>query len=291
MPARGDMRDHSKLAGTVINQQEATYTHEDTILYALALGFGADPVDDKQLRYVYEENLRALPTLAMVLAYPGFWMKQPEYGFDWKQVLHAEETVEIHHPIPAEGTLAGETVVEEVVDRGAEKGCFVYLRKELTSIDGKTPIATVISNTLARGDGGFGGTNTPRSRMPGPPEREPDVICDLPTLPQAALIYRLCGDMNPLHASPRIAANAGFERPILHGRCTMGVAMHALLRSCCDYEAERLQSMQVRFSAPFLPGDTLRTEIWREGEITFFRSSSLERGVTVLSNGSARIAN
>ena len=95
MPARGDMRDHSKLAGTVINQQQATYTHEDTILYALALGFGTDPVDDKQLRYVYEENLRALPTLAVVLAYPGFWMKQPEYGFDWKQVLHAEETVEI----------------------------------------------------------------------------------------------------------------------------------------------------------------------------------------------------
>ena len=282
------MKDHSKLTGQIIDQRDATYTKEDTILYALALGFGADPVDEKQLRYVYEDDLEALPTLAMIIAYPGFWMKNPEYGFEWQKVLHAEETVEIHAPMPVEGTLAGETVVEEVVDRGAEKGCFVYLRKELRDTQGKT-IATVVSNTLARGDGGFGGASKPRERMPGPPDRAPDHVCDLPTLPQSALIYRLCGDMNPLHADPKIASNAGFQRPILHGRCTMGVAMHALVRSCCDYEASRLKSMQVRFSAPFLPGETLRTEIWRNGDTVNFRSSAVERDVVVLNNGSARI--
>ena len=282
------MKDHNTLAGRTIDKSDATYTKEDTILYALALGFGADPVDEKQLRYVYEDGLEALPTLAMVIAYPGFWMKRPEYGFEWQKVLHAEETVEIHAPLPIEGMLAGETVVEEVVDRGAEKGCFVYLRKELKNAKGNA-VATVMSTTLARGDGGFGGPNKPRERMPGPPDRAPDAVCELPTLPQSALLYRLCGDMNPLHADPKIAADAGFERPILHGRCTMGVAMHALLRSCCDYEASRLKSMQVRFSAPFLPGETLRTEIWRNGDAVQFRSSAVERDVVVLNIGSARI--
>lgn len=282
------MKDHSKLVGAVINEQQHTYTINDTILYALALGIGADPLDERQLRYVYEDGLETLPTQSMVIAYPGFWMRDPAYGFTWQQVLHAEESIEIHHAIPVEGTLTGRTVIEDVVDRGADKGCFVYLRKELTTADG-TAIATVVSNTLARADGGFGGSGQPHARMPGPPERDPDVVCDLATLPHAALLYRLCGDMNPLHADPKIAASAGFERPILHGRCTMGVAMHALIKSCCDYQASRLKSMQLRFSAPFLPGETLRTEIWQERESVFFRSAALERDLVVLSNGNARI--
>jgi acyl dehydratase len=282
------MKDHSALKGTVINRESATYTVNDTMLYALAIGLGADPVDQRQLRYVYEENLQALPTLALVIAYPGFWMRDPKYGFDWQKVLHAEESLIIHQPLPVAGTLHGETIIEEVVDRGADKGCFVYLRKELTATDG-TPIATVISNTAARGDGGFGGTAKPRPPLPAPPDRAPDHICDLPTLPQQALLYRLTGDMNPLHGDPVIARNAGFERPILHGRCTLGVAMHALLRSVCDYDAQRLRELNVRFSAPFLPGETLRTEIWRDNETVYFRASALERGVVVLNNGTARV--
>ena len=282
------MKDHSRLTGRVIDQRKASYTKEDTILYALALGLGSDPTHKQQLRYVYETKLTALPTMAMVIAYPGFWMKHPEYGFEWQKVLHAEETVELHGAIPPEGTLYGKTIVEEVVDRGEEKGCFVYLRKSLRDEKGKI-IATVLSNTLARGDGGFGGASKSRERLPGPPERAPDHICDLPSLPQSALLYRLCGDMNPLHADPEVAINAGFERPILHGRCTMGIAMHAILRTCCDYEAERIKSMQVRFSAPFLPGETLRTEIWLEDSIAYFRSTALERGVIVLNSGSSRI--
>lgn len=283
------MTDHSRLVGETIDEQQHDYTVNDTILYALSLGFGADPVDGRQLRYVYEEGLQTLPTQAMVIAYPGFWMKKPEYGFTWQKVLHAEETIEIHAPIPVEGTVTGRTVVEDVVDRGAEKGCFVYLRKTLESADG-TPLATVVSNTLARADGGFGGGGAPRPKMPGPPDREPDAICDLPTLPQAALIYRLCGDMNPLHADPDVARGAGFERPILHGRCTMGVALHALVRTCCDYDASRIAAMQLRFSAPFLPGETLRTAIWREGGALHFESRALERDVTVLSHGRATLA-
>lgn len=283
------MKNHAALEGTVVNAQDATYTVNDTILYALGVGLGADPVDERQLRYVYEDGLVALPTLALVLAYPGFWMRDPQYGFEWQQVLHAEESLELHAPIPVCGTVHGETIIEQVVDRGADKGCFVYLRKELTAADG-TRIATVTSNTLARGDGGFGGPAKPRPPLPATPERAPDVVCDLPTLPQQALIYRLSGDLNPLHADPAIARGAGFARPILHGRCTLGVAMHAILRQCCAYDATRLRSLNVRFSAPFLPGETLRTEIWQDGERAWFRASALERNVVVLSNGSARIA-
>ncbi|MEQ8659765.1 MAG: MaoC family dehydratase, partial [Gammaproteobacteria bacterium] len=141
-----------------------------------------------------------------------------------------------------------------------------------------------------RGDGGFGGGGKAHAPMAAPPDRNPDMVCDLPTSPQAALLYRLCGDMNPLHADPKVAAAAGFARPILHGRCTMGIAMHALIRSCCDYDATRLRSMQLRFSAPFLPGETLRTEIWREHDSVHFRASAVERAVVVLSNGNARIS-
>lgn len=283
------MKNHAALVGQVIDARTHTYDVADTILYALGIGLGAEATDLRQLRYVYEEGLTALPTLALVIAYPGFWMREPRYGFTWQQVLHAEEAFEIHRPLPVAGTVHGETVVEDVVDRGAGKGCFVYLRKTLRLEDG-TLLATVTSNTLARADGGFGGGGAPRAAMPAPPERPADVVCDLSTLPQQALVYRLSGDMNPLHADPAIARAAGFERPILHGRCTLGVAVHALLRTCCDYDAARLRALAVRFTAPFLPGETLRTEIWRDGADLRFRASALERGVVVLNNGSARLA-
>ena len=286
------MKDHSKLIGQVIDQQDTQISFKDTILYALSLGLSANPQDEKQLKYTYEENLETLPGMSMVLAYPGFWISQPEYGFEWQKVLHAEESFEIHNPIPPEAKLFGKTTIESIVDRGAEKGCFIYSKKELFLKDKKTLLATVMSNTLARGDGGFANgsgdqkkTNTTLSI----PDRRPDITCDLPTLAQSALIYRLCGDLNPLHADPKVARVAGFEAPILHGRCTMGVAMHAIIKTCCDYDAKRLRSMQVRFSAPFMPGETLRTEIWQEDNSLLFRATSVERGVVVLNNGGAQI--
>ena len=283
------MQDHSQLTGQVIHEQTVDVTIKDTLLYALALGFGADPLDQRQLQYVYEEGLRSLPGMAMIVAYPGFWMRDPRYGFEWQKVLHAEESIEIHHPLPVAGRVRGQTVIEDVIDRGAEKGCFVYLRKSLYD-DNDNLLASVVSNTLARGDGGFGGGGAPRPPMAKPPERDADLVCDLPTLPQSALLYRLCGDMNPLHADPAVAQGVGFDAPILHGRCTMGVAQHALIRSCCDYDASRLRSMQLRFSAPFMPGETLRTEIWQDGENVQFRSTAVERDVVVLNNGNALIA-
>jgi acyl dehydratase len=282
--------DYKLLVNKVVDERDSRFRVEDTMLYALALGVGADPMDRRQLRYVYEDGLEALPCMSLVLGYPGFWLKDPQYQVDWTKVLHAEEAFEIHAPLPVAGSVRGRTAITAIVDRGADKGAFIYTRKEVRNKADDTLLATVNSVTLARGDGGFGGPSGPRPEPIDIPDRQPDLVCDLPTLPQQALLYRLCGDLNPLHADPAIAQGAGFERPILHGRCTMGIAQHALIRSCCDYQASRLRAMQVRFSAPFLPGETLRTAMWREADRVYFTATALERGVTVLNNGLARIA-
>lgn len=279
------------LVGKVVDERTTSYRVNDTLLYALATGFGADPLDTDELRYVYEENLLALPCMSLVLGYPGFWLKQPEYAVDWPRVLHAEESFEMHAPLPVAGTVIGRTEITAVVDRG-DKGAFIHSRKEVRLAGDGTLLATVRSLSVARGDGGCGSAGRVDSPPIGavPSLRAPDHVCDLPTLPQQALLYRLCGDLNPLHADPAVAAAAGFERPILHGRCTMAVAQHALIRHCCNYDATRLRSMRVRFTAPFLPGETLRTRIWRDGTALHFDAASVERGVTVLGQGLATLA-
>ncbi|MEM7468314.1 MAG: MaoC/PaaZ C-terminal domain-containing protein [Pseudomonadota bacterium] len=284
------MTDHQALVGESIKRIEATYDIRDSILFALGLGFGSDPTNEKELAFVYEENLLTLPTMSLVVGYPGFWMREPDYGFQWEKVLHAEEELIIHEPLPPAATLVGETFVDEVVDRGKDKGVFVYTRKELTDAETGKQYSTVVSNSLARGDGGFGGPSEPRPKPPAMPDGNPDHVCDLATLPQLALIYRLSGDMNPLHADPAVARGVGFERPILHGRCTMGVAQRAILKSCCNYDPSRIKSMRVRFSAPFLPGETLRTEIWESGDQIHFRAHALERDILVLNNGLVTLA-
>lgn len=283
------MRDPLGLVGRTVDEREARFSRADTCLYALATGLGSDPLDARQLRYVWEEDLQALPAMSLVLAYPGFWLKDPQYGVDWTKVLHAEEGLEIHAPLPAEGTVRGRTTVTRIIDRGADKGALVYSSREVRHGRDDTLLATIESCTLLRGDGGFGGPSGP---LPPPvvmPGRAPDAVCDLSSLPQQALLYRLCGDFNPLHADPAVARQAGFDRPILHGRCTLAIAQHALLRLCCGYEASRLRHMRVRFTAPFFPGETLRTLVWREGSTLLFSAEAVERGVKVLDQGTATI--
>jgi acyl dehydratase len=283
------MIDYKTLIGKTIDQRETSYRVEDTQLYAVALGFGADPTDERQLKYVYERALEALPCMSLVLGYPGFWLKDPVYQVDWPKVLHAEEAFDIHCPLPPAGTVLARTVVTDIIDRGADRGAFIYSTKDIHDKASGALLASVKSVTVARGDGGFGGPSAAKSQSIAIPERAPDVVCDLPSLPQQALLYRLCGDLNPLHADPVVARGVGFDRPILHGRATMGIAQHALLKSCCDYQAARLTSMRVRFSSPFYPGETLRTSIWQDGEQVFFTAASVERGVVVLNNGVAVI--
>ncbi|HJN45915.1 MAG TPA: MaoC/PaaZ C-terminal domain-containing protein [Vicinamibacterales bacterium] len=270
---------------------EQTYTEKDTMLYALGVGVGADPLDEGQLPFVFEEpELVALPTMAAVLGTSGFWFRDPATGVDWKQVLHGEQGIELHRPLPAATTVLAQTRVTEVIDKGEGRGALIYSRREIRDKHSGEPLATLSSTTVARGNGGFGGPATAQPRPHTLPEREPDAVCDLPTVPQAALVYRLSGDPNPLHADPAVARAAGFNAPILHGLCTLGIAGHAVLRTCCDYDPARFGSLQLRFSAPVYPGETIRTEMWRDGEVVSFRSLALERNVTVLNNGRVELA-
>ncbi|MEE9273924.1 MAG: MaoC family dehydratase N-terminal domain-containing protein, partial [bacterium] len=184
------------------------YSRKDTILYALGLGLGADPVDPGQLGFVYEESLRALPTMAAVLAGPGLWFRDPRFGVDWKRVLHGEQGITLHKPLPPEGELIGRPRIREILDKG-EKGALIYGEREIRNGGSGELLATVRSTTFARGGGGFGGKSGPTPPVHELPEGAPEETCDLPTLPQSALIYRLSGDANPLHADPGVAREAG----------------------------------------------------------------------------------
>ncbi|MGM0585133.1 MAG: MaoC/PaaZ C-terminal domain-containing protein [Pseudomonadota bacterium] len=281
--------DYERLKARDFAPVTQSYTARDTILYALGLGLGADPMDESQLKFVFEEaeGFAALPTMPVVMAGPGFWVREPDSGVTWQQVLHGEQGLEIHAPLPAEGMVIGRTRIDEIIDKGPGKGALIYLAREIEDATSGKRLATAYQTTFARADGGFGGPSGPVKPVHRLPEREPELAVDLPTLPQAALIYRLSGDPNPLHASPAVAREAGFERPILHGLCTYGVAGRAILEACCGWEPARLKRLDVRFSSPVYPGETIRTEIWRDGAEVSFRARVVERDVVVLNNGYA----
>jgi len=281
--------DYEKLINWKIPEVAQQFTRRDTMLYALGVGLGADPCDASELKFVYEQNLQALPTMAIILGYPGPWHAHPDTGITRSHVVHGEQSFVIHRPLPVEGEIAGLTKVTGVVDKGKDKGALVMTECTVRDKAGGNTLCTLTSTSFCRADGGFGGPSGP-ARTPHPiPATPPDAVCDLPTLPQAALIYRLSGDYNPLHAEPAAAQKAGYPRPILHGRCTFSVAGHAILKTCCGYDPARFRSMAGRFSSPVYPGETIRTEIWRNGSIVSFRSTVPARGVTVLNNGRAEI--
>jgi acyl dehydratase len=281
---------YDNLLALKIPEVEHSYSEKDAILYALGLGFGMDPMNEEELAFVYEKNLKALPTFALVLGYSPYWLRNPQSGVDWLKVVHGEQGFVLHRPLPPRGTVIGRTRIVEVIDKGAGKGALVYSERKVIDKATGEPVATLNQTTFCRGDGGFGG---PKREAPTPhaiPERPPDLVCGLPTRPEMALIYRLSGDVNPLHAEPAVAKAAGFPRPILHGLATFGVAGHALLKSVCGYDPGRLRSMAGRFSAPVFPGETIRTEIWRDGAVASFRSSVVGREAVAINNGRAEVA-
>ena len=278
---------YDKLLALKIPEVEHSYGEKDTILYALGAGLGMNSMSEDELAFVYEKNLKALPTFALVLGYSPYWLRNPESGVDWLKVVHGEQGFVLHRPIAPRGIVVGRTRIVEVVDKGEGKGALVYSERTVVDKATREPVATLKQTTFCRGDGGFGG---PKRDTPPPhpiPERAPDLICDLPTRQEMALIYRLSGDVNPLHAEPAFARAAGFPRPILHGLATFAVAGHALLKSVCGYDPARLTAMAGRFSAPVFPGETIRTEMWRDAGVISFRSRAVERDVIAINNGRA----
>ena len=278
--------DPEKLLNREFGTIRDTYTEKDCILYALGVGMGLDPLDEECLKFVYEDGLKILPSQSVIMAHPGFWAKEEDTGVDWVKVLHAGQEIIFHNPIPPSATVEATTRITEVTDKGERVGALINSERIVSDIKTGMEICTLITTILARGDGGFSGERKTSAFKPDViPMRDPDDICDLPTLPQQALLYRLSGDFNPLHASPTVARNAGFKAPILHGLCTFGVMTHALIKMCCDYDPSRFKRMRLRFSAPVYPGETIRTEIWHNDNEIAFRCKSLEQGKIVINNG------
>jgi acyl dehydratase len=280
---------YEKLLALDIPPVEHSYGPKDVMLYALGLGLGQDPLNENELAFVYEKNLKVLPTFALVQGYSPYWLRNPATGVNWTKVVHGEQGLKLHKPVMTEGHVIGKTRIVEAIDKGEGKGALVFSERKVTDKASGELLATLTQTTFCRADGGFGG---PKREAPGPhavPERSPDIVCDLPTRPEMALIYRLSGDINPLHAEPEFAKAAGFPRPILHGLATFGVAGHALLKSVCGYDPARLAAIAGRFSAPVYPGETIRTEIWRDGAVASFRARVVERDVVAINNGRAEI--
>lgn len=268
---------------------QQTYAEKDVMLYALGLGVGSQPTDPAHLQFTYEKGLKVLPTMAVVLAHPGPWAFNPDLGIDAVKMLHGEQGLTIHRPIPVTGSVIGRSRVREVIDRGAAKGAMLYYEREIIDAADQSPIATVRQTLVCRGNGGFGG---PEMAVPPPhsmPTRAADLVYDVQTLPQIALIYRLSGDYNPLHADPEFAKKAGFPKPILHGLATYGLGGRAILEGVCKSDPSRLKSFDVRFTSPAYPGDTVRTELWVDGATVSVRAKALERDVVIMDNGRAEI--
>ncbi len=270
--------------------QRLTYTDKDTILYALSVGVGADPLDPHQLRLTYEKGLAALPTMAAVLAHPGMWVAEPQFEVNYLKLLHGEQNLTVHHPLPAAGELEASYRVVAVVDKGAEKGSLAYFEKQLTDVATGRLLCTVSSTLFLRADGGAGSFGTPPAALPSAPSAQVEFSDELTTTIGAALLYRLNGDRNPIHVDPAAAAKAGFNRPILHGLCTYGAVGYMLTRTVCGHDPSRLRSLGVRFSSPVYPGETVRIEGQRSADGVHFEATVPARNQKVLTNGYARIA-
>lgn len=264
-----------------------SYGARDAITYALSVGAGAWIEGGKSKQVVLDTmGPTVLPSYCVDLCHPGFWLADPRTTVDATRNLHAEEYFEVFGPLPACGKVTGRTRIVDVVDKGAEKGALVYLEKEVRDDSNGQLLARTRRTLLLRGDGGYEGpSGTPRP-APDFPQGSPDLVRLITTRPDQAFLYRLNGDVNPLHVEESIAKKAGFDRPIMHGLCTFGIAATTAFFELAGGDATRFRSFGARFTAPMYPGETLRIEMWRCGAL---RAFAHERDVLVLSFGKAEI--
>ncbi|MES2538338.1 MAG: MaoC/PaaZ C-terminal domain-containing protein [Pseudomonadota bacterium] len=270
-----------------IPRKPHVYTERDAILYALGVGLGQDPLDAGQLPYVYEQQLRALPMFSLVLAHPGFWINDPGLELNWANALHTEQYLTVLKPLKPSGRVAGDYRISGIADRGAERGATLYIEKILTDLDSGEVVARLTSGLLCRKDGGCGNHGEVPEQLSATPDSAPDATIEWHIDSNAALVYRLSGDVNPLHVDPAVAQRAGFERPILHGLCTMGIASQIVLRHAEALGNTHLSELGCRFMKPVYPGDTLLIDIWN-GDALRFQARDAASGAVVLARGLAR---
>lgn len=273
-------------------EAEGEYTDRDSLLYAVAIGMSKDPLDAKELEYTCETvGERVVPTAATVLTKtrgggggrPGLMSKM-----NFTLMLHGEQRLTIHQPLPRAAEIVASNKLTGVYDKGEGKGALVTNETSVRLKSG-APLYTLGSTMFFRGDGGFGGSSEGAPVPHALPDRDPDIVCEMPQREDQAMIYALCGDRNPLHRDPNIAKQAGFDKPILHGLCSYGIACHAVLKSVLDYDETRMKGFDVRFSSPVFPGETQVLEAWQDDNVISFRVRIKERDVIAINNGKCTI--
>jgi acyl dehydratase len=255
-----------------------TYTWKDTVLYALGVGAKAEDLD-----FLFEMNgPKVLPTFAVVPSFHAMIAVIGQLGANPTMAVHGEQKVVLHRPLPPSGELKTVAEVKGIYDKG--KGALALIEARTTDEKGE-PLCDNTFSIFARGEGSFGGERGPEALKADPPEgKAPDFTVVEKTAPEQAILYRLSGDLNPLHVSPQFAKMAGFDRPILHGLCTYGFAGRAVLAHACGGELRRFKSFAARFSGVVFPGETLVTSMWREGGRILVSAKTKERGTPVISN-------
>jgi acyl dehydratase len=262
----------------------STFEYDDRDVMLYAVGVGAGP---EELQYVYEQGLKVIPTFGVVPSFPALMGLTSVMQFNPVMLLHGEQRIEIKRPFPTRGKVTTTGTVKSIWDKGS--GAVIEIEADTKDEQGEVLCVNTFG-AFVRGEGGFGGDRGPSGPKNVPPERAPDEVAEMQTLPQQAAIYRLSGDRNPLHIDPKVAAMAGYDRPILHGLCSFGHAARAVIQKCCDGDPDRLKAFEVRFSGVVFPGDKIITEMWRESDTRIIVQAKTDRGVVVLSQAAATIA-
>lgn len=269
---------------------EVAYDRRDAMLYALSVGVGIEALDEDDLRFVYEKDLNVLPTFATnLLGKDGGLLEQA--GVDLRMILHSEQRLRVHNPLPPEAKVISASRIAHVADKGKDKGAVVNTECVISDAQNGMPYATVILTIYCRGDGGFGGPSDDMFPLHRVPDRVPDKETVQRTTPNQAALYRLSiGETNPLHIDPDFARKVGFKKPLLHGLCTYGFAARAVMKAHCDNDPKAIKTFDVRFASPFYPGETMVTRSWRDGAVVSFETICAERGVTVFKNGRCELS-
>lgn len=279
---------YEKLMSIKLDSATFEYSERDSMLYALSVGMGRDPLNEDELPYVFEGGaIRTVPTQACVVARANLLLNA---GLDRTKILHGEQRLVLHRPLPSSAKLVASARIAEAYDKGAGKGAIVYVETVIKEVGKEGPLITLLNTTFARGDGGFGGPSGSGRTPHDMPQRAPDLSGVAETRADQALLYRLNGDRNPLHADPALAARVGFKAPILHGLCSYGVACREILKRVCKYDHTKIREFDVRFTSPVYPGETIETDMWVDGDTVSFRCRVRERNVVVLNNGRCQLS-
>ena len=274
--------DADKARGASLPDGEGSYSQDDVILYHLGVGAGVPATDPGELEYTYEKNLKVLPSFAVIPAFGsmGGLGSVPGLQFNFAMLLHGEQEVILHKPLPSAQKLKTSARISEIYDKG--KAALVILESAAKD-EQDEPLFTNRFSLFIRGEGGFGGDSGPKAGNKAP-DRDPDGKVVSETLPQQALLYRLSGDKNPLHADPEFAKLGGFDTPIIHGLCSYGVACKAIVDDALDGDVTKVARYQARFAGVGFPGETYETSWWRDGKQILFGTRSIERDAPIISN-------